>query len=66
MFNLDYLAYKEEYLVKSIGILGVGQAGGNIAEIAAAMNFPTALINTNQRDGIVNTRVEKKFFFPGL
>ena len=52
--------------MKSIGILGVGQAGGNIAEIASALNFPTALINTNQRDGVVNTRVEKKFFFPGL
>jgi tubulin-like protein CetZ len=51
--------------VKSIGILGVGQAGGNIAEIASALNFPTALINTNQRDGVVNTRVEKKFFVPG-
>lgn len=51
--------------MKSIGILGVGQAGGNIAEIASALNFPTALINTNQRDGVVNTRVEKKFFVPG-
>ncbi|MEH7111340.1 cell division protein FtsZ [Neobacillus niacini] len=52
-------------MVKSIGILGIGQAGGNIAEIASALNFPTALINTNQRDGAVNTRVEKKFFVPG-
>ncbi|MFK9092133.1 tubulin-like doman-containing protein [Bacillus salipaludis] len=51
--------------MKSIGILGVGQAGGNIAEIAASMGFQTALINTNQRDGLVNTRVEKKFFVPG-
>jgi tubulin-like protein CetZ len=52
-------------LVKSIGILGVGQAGGNIAEIASSMGFETALINTNQRDGLVNTRVEKKYFVPG-
>jgi tubulin-like protein CetZ len=51
--------------MKSIGILGVGQAGGNIAEIAATMGFPAALINTNPRDGMVNTRVEKKFFVPG-
>lgn len=52
--------------VKTIGILGVGQAGGNIAEIASTMGFQTALINTNQRDGLVNTRVEKKFFVPGF
>jgi len=52
-------------MVKSIGILGVGQAGGNIAEIASSMGFQTALINTNQRDGLVNTRVEKKYFVPG-
>ncbi|EKN66690.1 cell division protein FtsZ [Neobacillus bataviensis LMG 21833] len=52
--------------MKSIGILGVGQAGGNIAEIAASMGFQTALINTNQRDGLVNTRVEKKYFCPGF
>ncbi|MED1205282.1 cell division protein FtsZ [Heyndrickxia acidicola] len=52
-------------MVKSIGILGVGQAGGNVAEIASTMGFPTALINTNQRDGLVNTRVEKKYFVPG-
>ncbi|MBM4763519.1 cell division protein FtsZ [Bacillus sp. B15-48] len=51
--------------MKSIGVLGVGQAGGNIAEIAATMGFPTALINTNPRDGKVNTRVENKFFVPG-
>jgi tubulin-like protein CetZ len=51
--------------VKSIGILGVGQAGGNIAEVASAMGFQTALINTNQRDGAVNTRVERKYFVPG-
>jgi tubulin-like protein CetZ len=51
--------------VKPIGILGVGQAGGNIAEIASALGFQTALINTNQRDGSVNTRVEKKYFVPG-
>ncbi|WP_144555459.1 cell division protein FtsZ [Bacillus sp. X1(2014)] len=51
--------------MKSIGILGVGQAGGNIAEIATTLGFQTALINTNQRDGIVNTRVEKKYFVPG-
>lgn len=51
--------------MKSIGVLGVGQAGGNIAEIAATMGFQTALINTNQRDGLVNTRVEKKYFVPG-
>ena len=51
--------------MKSIGILGVGQAGGNIAEIASTMGFQTALINTNQRDGIVNTKVEKKYFVPG-
>ncbi|WP_251550151.1 tubulin-like doman-containing protein [Neobacillus muris] len=51
--------------MKSIGILGVGQAGGNIAEIAATMGFQAALINTNQRDGAVNTRVEKKYFVPG-
>lgn len=50
--------------MKSIGILGVGQAGGNIAEIAATMGFKTALINTNQRDGLVNTKVEKKYFVP--
>lgn len=53
-------------MVKPIGVLGVGQAGGNIAEIAAAMGFQTALINTNRRDGLVNTRVEKKFFVPGF
>jgi len=52
-------------MVKSIGILGIGQAGGNIAEIAASMGFQAALINTNQRDGTVNTRVEKKYFVPG-
>ncbi|WP_042461626.1 tubulin-like doman-containing protein [Neobacillus dielmonensis] len=51
--------------MKSIGILGVGQAGGNIAEIAATMGFQAALINTNQRDGAVNARVEKKYFVPG-
>jgi len=51
--------------VKSIGILGVGQAGGNIAEIASSLGFQAALINTNQRDGLVNTRVERKFFVPG-
>lgn len=52
--------------MKSIGILGVGQAGGNIAEIASALNFQTALINTNQRDGVVNTRVEKSFLSQGI
>ncbi len=52
--------------MKSIGILGVGQAGGNIAEIAGSMGFQTALINTNQRDGQVNTRVERKFFVAGF
>jgi cell division GTPase FtsZ len=52
--------------MKSIGILGVGQAGGNIAEIASTLGFQTALINTNQRDGLVNTRVEKKYFVPGF
>lgn len=51
--------------MKSIGILGVGQAGGNIAEIASNLGFQTALINTNQRDGLVNTKVEKKYFVPG-
>jgi tubulin-like protein CetZ len=51
--------------VNTIGILGVGQAGGNIAEIASTMGFQTALINTNQRDGAVNTKVEKKYFVPG-
>lgn len=51
--------------MKSIGILGVGQAGGNIAEIAATMGYPSALINTNQRDGLVNTKVERKYFVPG-
>ncbi|WP_042357382.1 cell division protein FtsZ [Bacillus rubiinfantis] len=51
--------------MKSVGILGVGQAGGNLAEIAATMGYQTALINTNRRDGLVNTRVEKKFFVPG-
>lgn len=51
--------------MKSIGILGVGQAGGNIAEIASALGFQTALINTNPRDGAVNTRVERKYFVPG-
>jgi cell division GTPase FtsZ len=52
--------------VKSIGILGVGQAGGNIAEVASFLGFQTALINTNQRDGAVNTRVIKKYFVPGF
>ncbi|MDQ1146100.1 cell division GTPase FtsZ [Bacillus sp. SORGH_AS 510] len=52
-------------MLKSIGILGVGQAGGNIAEIASALGFQTALINTNQQDGAVNTRVERKYFVPG-
>ncbi|NRD78179.1 cell division protein FtsZ [Bacillus sp. BRMEA1] len=51
--------------MKSIGILGVGQAGGNIAEIASTLGFQTALINTNQRDGLVNTKVERKYFVPG-
>ena len=51
--------------MKSIGILGVGQAGGNIAEIASVLGFQTALINTNQRDGIVNTKVVKRYFVPG-
>ena len=50
---------------KAIRILGVGQAGGNIADIASTMGFQTALINTNQRDGLVNTGVEKKYFVPG-
>ncbi|MDR4945332.1 cell division protein FtsZ [Neobacillus cucumis] len=52
-------------MAKSIGILGVGQAGGNIAEIAASMGFQAALINTNKRDGTVNARVENKYFVPG-
>jgi cell division GTPase FtsZ len=52
--------------MKSIGILGVGQAGGNIAEIASTMGFQTALINTNQRDGLVNTKVDRKYFVPGF
>jgi cell division GTPase FtsZ len=52
--------------VKSIGILGIGQAGGNIAEMASTMGFQSALINTNARDGIVNKKVEKKYFVPGL
>jgi tubulin-like protein CetZ len=52
-------------LMESIGILGVGQAGGNLAEIASSMGFQTALINTNKRDGIVNTKVERKYFVPG-
>lgn len=52
--------------MKSIGVLGVGQAGGNIAETAAALDFQAALINTNHRDGKVNTRVEKKYFVPGF
>ncbi|MEH7336085.1 cell division protein FtsZ [Neobacillus drentensis] len=51
--------------MKSVGILGVGQAGGNMAEIATVLGFQTALINTNQRDGAVNTRVERKYFVPG-
>ena len=51
--------------MKSVGILGVGQAGGNIAEIASSLGFQTALINTNKLDGAVNTRVEKKYFVPG-
>lgn len=51
--------------VKTIGILGVGQAGGNVAEVASILGFQTALINTNQRDGAVNTRVEKKYFVSG-
>lgn len=51
--------------MKSIGILGVGQAGGNIAEIASAFGYQTALINTNQRDGVVNTKVVKRYFVPG-
>ncbi|WP_245640361.1 cell division protein FtsZ [Neobacillus massiliamazoniensis] len=53
-------------LVKSIGILGIGQAGGNIAEAASNIGFQAALINTNQRDGFVNTKVEKKYFVPGF
>src|SRR4051812_42900232 len=52
-------------MMKSIGILGVGQAGGNIAEVASALDFQTALINTNPRDGLVNEKVEKKYFVPG-
>lgn len=51
--------------MKSIGILGVGQAGGNIAEIASTLGFQAALINTNQRDGLVNKKVERKYFVPG-
>jgi len=51
--------------VKSIGILGVGQAGGNVAEIASTFGFQAALINTNQRDGLVNKKVERKYFVPG-
>ncbi|WP_174733296.1 cell division protein FtsZ [Mesobacillus harenae] len=51
--------------MKPIGILGVGQAGGNIAEIASTLGFQTALINTNQRDGLVNTKVDKRYFVPG-
>jgi cell division GTPase FtsZ len=45
--------------------LGVGQAGGNIAEIASTLGYQSALINTNQRDGLVNTKVERKYFVPG-
>ncbi len=52
--------------MKSIGILGVGQAGGNIAEVATTLGFQSAIINTNQRDGLVNKRVEKKYFVTGL
>ncbi|MDQ0221386.1 cell division protein FtsZ [Peribacillus cavernae] len=52
--------------MKPIGILGIGQAGGNIAQIASTLGFQTALINTNQHDGLVNTRVEKKYFVPGF
>ena len=52
--------------MKNIGVLGVGQAGGNLAEMAAELGFPAALINTNPRDGQVNTKVEKKFFIPGF
>lgn len=52
--------------MKSIGVLGVGQAGGNMAEIASTLGFQSALINTNQRDGLVNTRVERKYFVPGF
>ena len=52
-------------LMESIGILGVGQAGGNLAEIASSMGFQTALITSNKRDGIVNTKVERKYFVPG-
>ncbi|MGG3471439.1 cell division protein FtsZ [Neobacillus pocheonensis] len=51
--------------MKSVGILGVGQAGGNMAEIASVLGFQAALINTNQRDGAVNTKVERKYFVPG-
>ncbi|WP_318502409.1 cell division protein FtsZ [Bacillus sp. T3] len=51
--------------MKSIGILGIGQAGGNIAEFASASGFQSALINTNKRDGMVNTKVEKKYFVQG-
>jgi tubulin-like protein CetZ len=52
--------------MKSIGILGVGQAGGNIAEIASALGFQSALINTNKRDGVANAKVDKKYFVPGF
>lgn len=52
--------------MKPIGILGIGQAGGNIAETASTLGFQTALINTNRRDGLVNTRVERKYFVPGF
>lgn len=51
--------------MKSIGILGVGQAGGNIADVAANLGFQTALVNTNQRDGLANTGVVRKYFVPG-
>ncbi|GIM47953.1 cell division protein FtsZ [Collibacillus ludicampi] len=51
--------------MKPIGILGVGQAGGNIAEIAATYGFTTAIINTNANDTISNSKVPNKYYVPG-
>jgi len=49
--------------VKSIGILGVGQAGGNIAEIATTLGFQTALINKSWRQLTMYGESRKRVLF---
>jgi cell division GTPase FtsZ len=53
-------------VLRPIGILGIGQAGGNIAEVAANKGFPTAVINTNEQDTTYQESVERRYLVAGL